>query len=92
MSIPTKPIKSAEDFIQNATATKADSSAVKDSKRGRPPGPKKGPLPVRLPLDILETIRKNSGGNVSYFTEKVFRDYFERNDIEIDQGVIKNIK
>ncbi len=84
MAIPKKPEKSAEDFIQEATATKADSFAVKDQKRGRPAGPKKGPLPVRLPLDLLEAIRKNSGGNVSYFTEQVFRDYFERNDIEID--------
>lgn len=84
MAIPKKPNKSAEDFIKDATATKADSSAVKDQKRGRPAGPKKGPLPVRLPVGLLDAIRKNSGGNISFFTEKVFREYFERNDIKID--------
>lgn len=83
MSLPKKPQKTADDFIQGAKATKADSLANKSQKRGRPTGPEKGPLPVRLPLDLLKTIRKNSGGNVSFFTEKVFREYFQRNDIEI---------
>ncbi|WP_459947820.1 hypothetical protein, partial [Desulfocastanea catecholica] len=51
--------------------------------RGRPVGPKKGALPVRLPFDLLETIRENSAGNLSYFTEQVFRDYFQRKNIDI---------
>ncbi len=81
MAIP-KPKKSADDFIKGAAATKAEAE-VKGQGRGRPVGPKKGALPVRLPFDLLETIRENSAGNISYFTEQVFRDYFERNNIDI---------
>ncbi len=87
MPIPAKPDnnKSPDDFLKRAKATQADSSVSKYTKqRGRPTGPKKGPLPVRLPLDLLDAIRNNSGGNISFFTETVFRDYFERNNIEID--------
>ncbi|TKB12323.1 hypothetical protein [Desulforhopalus sp. IMCC35007] len=81
MAIP-KPKKSADDFIKGAVATKAETE-LKGQGRGRPVGPKKGALPVRLPYDLLETIRENSAGNLSYFTEKVFRDYFARNNIDI---------
>ena len=77
MSIP-KPKKSADDFIKGAAATKAETK-VKEQGPGRPVGPKKAPLPVRLPIDLLDAIRENSAGNISYFTEQVFRDYFERN-------------
>jgi hypothetical protein len=87
MPIPKKPdnAKSPDDFLKGAKATQADSSKSNETKqRGRPTGPQKGPLPVRLPVELLEVIRENSGGNISFFTEKVFREYFERNDIKID--------
>jgi len=79
--IPKKP-QSEDDFLKGAAATKAE-KAGKKGKQGRPAGPKKGQLPVRLPENLLKTIRENAGGNLSYFTEKVFRDYFERNNIDI---------
>jgi len=87
MAIPNKPDnnKSPDDFLKRAKATQADSSKSKDTRqRGRPTGPEKGQLPVRLPLDLLDAIRNNSNGNISFFTETVFRDYFERNNIKID--------
>jgi hypothetical protein len=83
MALPKKPTRTADDFIREAKATKADAGILNKGNRGRPPGPKKGPLPVRLPLDLLEVIRANCNGNLAYFTEQVFREYFERNNIDI---------
>ena len=87
MGIPKKPDneKSPDDFLKGAKATQADSSkSSKNKQRGRPSGPSKKPLPVKLPVELLKVIRENSGGNVSVFTETVFREYFERNNIKID--------
>lgn len=86
MAIPKKPDneKSPDDFLKGAKATQADSSKSSESnQRGRPNGPKKEQFPVRLPVELLEAIRDNSNGNMAFFTEKVFREYFERNDIKI---------
>ena len=83
MALPKKPNKTADDFIKGAVASKAEKKQVKRPGKGRPPGPPKVQFPVRLPVDLLETIRANSSGNLSYFTEQVFRDYFKRNNIEI---------
>lgn len=83
MSIPSKPKATKDDFIKSAKATQADTSEPQ-GERGRPRGEEKKQLPVRLPVGLLDTIRKNCGGNMSYFTENVFRDYFERNNIKID--------
>lgn len=68
-----KQKKSAKDSINK----------TKKSSKGRPQGPEKKPLPVRLPVDLLNTIRENSGGNLSYFTEQVFREYFRWRNVEI---------
>lgn len=86
MAIPSKPEKpTVDEFVKGAKATQADSSQNKDSKeRGRPSGPEKKQLPVRLPLGLMKTIRENAGGNISFFTEKVFREHFERNNIKVD--------
>ena len=86
MAIPKKPSKSADDFISQAVATKAERppQTVKDKKfKGRPKGPDKVQFPARVTVELLETIRQNANGNVSFFTEQVFRDYFARNNINI---------
>ena len=83
MALPPKPQKTADDFINEATATRADTGKRKQGTRGRPSGPKKEPLPVRLPVELMKIIRANCNGNLAYFTEQVFRDYFERNNIDI---------
>lgn len=87
MVLPKKP-KSADDFISEAVATKAERPAPQVKKqittsKGRPKGPPKEQLPARITTELLETIRRNSNGNISFFTEHVFRDYFARNNIEI---------
>ena len=89
MAIPKKPSKSADDFISEAVATKAErpSQAVKNKTfKGRPKGPDKIQIPARVTVALLETIRKNASGNISFFTEQVFRDYFARNNIKIDDN------
>lgn len=87
MVLPKKP-KSADDFISEAVATKAERppEVVKKqiaASKGRPKGPSKVQFPARITTELLETIRRNSSGNISFFTEHVFRDYFARNNIEI---------
>ena len=86
MVIPKKP-KTADDFISEAVATKAErpTEVKKQSatSKGRPKGPAKVQFPARVTVELLETIRQNANGNISYFTEHVFRDYFARNNITI---------
>lgn len=83
MAIPKKPEKTADDFIHDATASQAENKKV-TKQRGRPGGEPKEQFPVRLPVSLLKAIRENCAGNMTYFTEQVFRDYFKRNDINID--------
>jgi len=83
MALPSKPQKTADDFIKAAAATRADIGKNKQGTRGRPLGPEKKPLPVRLPVELMKTIRANCNGNLAYFTEQVFRDYFKRYNIDI---------
>ena len=87
MAIPKKPSKTADDFIGEAVATRTERSALvqkQNTSKGRPKGPTKVQFPARVTIELLETIRKNANGNISYFTEKVFREYFARNNIKID--------
>jgi len=71
MAIPSKPKKTADDFIKNAAA----------EKKAQPSDMKQ--LIVRMPLDLHATIKRNSNGNIKVFTQKVFREYFENLGIEI---------
>ena len=87
MAIPKKPNKTADDFIGEAVATRVERSTLvgkQKTSKGRPKGPAKVQFPARVTVELLETIRKNANGNISYFTEKVFREYFSRNNIKID--------
>jgi len=80
MAIPEKPKKTADDFIKGAKATKAEK---KIGLKGRPKGPQKDQLSARIPIDLLEAVRKNAAGNQSYFVEMILRDYFKREGIDI---------
>lgn len=87
MAIPKKPSKSADDFISQAAANKAErppQTLKSKAFKGRPKGPEKVQFPARVTVELLETIRKHASGNISFFTEQVFRDYFARNNIKID--------
>ena len=84
MVIPKKPIRTADDFIVEAAIIQRVGKKVDKSKKGRPKGPLKVQFPARVTVELLEAIRRNSNGNVSYFTEHVFREYFSRNNISID--------
>ncbi|TKB23518.1 hypothetical protein FCL47_22460 [Desulfopila sp. IMCC35006] len=83
MAIP-KPKKSAEDFIKGAAATKAETVTAAKGDRGRPPGPEKKPLNVKLPVGMLKAIKENSNGNMSFLTEQLFKEYFDKNGIKYD--------
>jgi hypothetical protein len=89
MAIPKKPSRSADDFIGQAVATKAEKppqTAKSKTFKGRPKGPDKVQFPARVTVELLEAIRKNASGNISFFTEHVFRDYFARNNIKVDDN------
>ncbi|TKB09586.1 hypothetical protein [Desulforhopalus sp. IMCC35007] len=75
-----------DDIIAGGTSTQLEekvSSGKKDG-RGRPKGKiTKKACMFRLPLDVIEAIDANCGGNKSVFAEEIFRDYFKRNSINI---------
>lgn len=72
MAVPTKPKKNIDDFLNGAAAEKKDPVAG---------GTKQ--LNVVIPADLHATIKRNCSGNMKVFTEKIFREYFEKNKIEI---------
>lgn len=80
MAIPKKPI---QDFIKGAAATTQTDTKAKGD-RGRPPGPEKKPLNVKLPVAMLKAIKENSNGNMSFLTEQLFKEYFDKNGIKYD--------
>ena len=71
MAVPSKPKRTADDFIKKAAAEK--NTQPSETKQ----------LIVRMPLDLHATIKRNSSGNIKVFTHKVFREYFEDLGIEI---------
>ncbi len=92
MALPRKPTKqikkNADDFIRNATATKADQGG-RTSKIGRPPGPPKKSVLISFTLPVLATIEAHKGNDRSYFVDQAMRQYFKDRGIELIEGEVE---
>ena len=89
MAVPRRSKKEQKenDFLSSAVASKADrTGTMKTEKRGRKPGVPKTPLNVKVEVNLHSTIKKYSGGNMAFFVDTVFREYFKNQDIEIETG------
>ncbi len=81
----TPEVAGLDDVIAGGTATRLENSSEAENKdgRGRPKSTvKKKTCVFRLPLDLIEVIDANCRGNKSVFAEEVFREYFQRNNID----------
>jgi len=73
MAVPAKPQKKVKDFLEGAATEKKD-PGIRETKQ----------FNVVIPADLHATIKRNCCGNMKFFTEKVFREYFENQGIKIE--------
>ena len=72
MAVPAKPQKEIDDFLDGAATEKGNNQPPKDKH-----------LIVLMPAELHATIKRNANGSIKFFTQKIFREYFEKKGIEI---------
>ena len=73
----SKKVETLDDVIKGGKAN----IKKKVESRGRPKSPvEKKQTAYQFPLDLIDKIMENCGGNKSFFAEQVFNEFFERGE------------